>query len=46
MEPHDVKANVRLTNITSLHANWVIQTYHYLKSSKNIFFEIQESSHN
>ena len=37
VKPHEAKADVRLTNIP-LHANWVIQAYHYLKSSKNIIF--------
>ena len=34
--PHDVKVDVRLTNIKPLHAKWIIQTYHHLNSSKSL----------
>ena len=29
MGPHKVKVEVRLANIKPLHANWIIQAYHY-----------------
>ena len=47
VEPHNVKVDVKLKNIKPLHANWIIEAYHYLRSTKNIiFFGVHKNSHN
>ena len=33
---HDVKVDVRFSNMKPLHANWVIEMYHHLKRFKQI----------
>ena len=37
VEPQYVKVNIRLTNTKPAQPNQIIQAYHYLESSKNIF---------
>ena len=37
MGTHDKKVNIRLITIKPLQTNWLIQSFHYIKASKNVF---------
>lgn len=43
--PHDVKVDVRLSIMKSLHARWIIEMYNDLKASKRIIIAGFKKAH-